>query len=36
MVDKMEIKVKLFENKKVVFQGSGIESIKKIDEMLKK
>jgi len=31
----MEIKSRLIENKKVVFKGKGIESLKKIDEMLK-
>jgi len=31
----MKIKAKLLENKKVIFQGTGIESLKKMDEMLK-
>jgi len=31
----MKIKAKLFENKKKLFEGEGIEALKKIDEMLK-
>jgi hypothetical protein len=31
----MKIKAKLEENKKIVFEGEGIECLKKIDEMLK-
>jgi len=31
----MKVKAKLLENKKIIFQGDGIESLKKIDEMLK-
>jgi len=34
--DLMKIKTKLFENKKIVFQGEGIDSLKKVDEILKK
>ena len=31
----MEIKAKLTKEKKVVFEGKGIEALKKIDDMLK-
>jgi hypothetical protein len=31
----MEIEVKLEENKKIVFEGKGIEGLKKVDELLK-
>lgn len=30
----MKIKAKLLENKKIVFEGEGIESLEKIDKML--
>jgi|GEM_PF-1551828 len=32
----MKIKTKLFENKKIVYEGEGIESLKKVDDLLKK
>jgi hypothetical protein len=31
----MEVKAKLMKEKKVVFEGKGIEALKKIDELLK-
>jgi len=31
----LKIIAKLFENKKKVFEGNGIESLKKIDELLR-
>jgi hypothetical protein len=31
----MKVKTKLLENGKIIFQGEGIESLKKLDEILK-
>lgn len=31
----MEIKTRLFENKKIIFNGNGFEGLKKIDGLLK-
>lgn len=34
--ERMKVKAKLFENKKIVYEGEGIEALKKIDDLLKK
>ena len=31
----MKVKAKLLENKKIVFEGEGIQALKKIEELLK-